>query len=105
MALHTLGRLIISIADILQMVLKLYSFIIVGSVILSWVGADPYNPIVRILRQLTEPIFSRVRRILPSFFFKTGFDFTPLIVLFVLLLIENVGIEFLFELGQTFLKK
>ncbi len=105
MALHTLGRLVISIADILQMVLKLYTFVIIGSVIISWVKADPYNPIVRFIRQLTEPVFSRVRRVLPTFFFRSGIDFTPMIVLMILLLLENVLLGFLFELGQNLLRK
>ncbi len=105
MALHTLGRLIISIADILQMVLKLYTFVIIGSIIVSWVKGDPYNPIVRLIRQLTEPAFSRVRKILPIFLFRSGIDFTPMIVLIILLLIENVLLGFLFELGQELLKK
>jgi YggT family protein len=101
--MHALGYLIIAIAKILSMLINIYTFIIAGAVIVSWVNADPYNPIVRFLHQVTEPVFWRVRKRLPASFFKTGLDFTPIIVLIFLILIENVGVSLLFELGQKFL--
>ncbi len=103
--MHALGYLIVSFAKIISLLINIYTFVIAGAVIISWVGADPYNPIVKFLNQMTEPVFRRVRGILPSFFFKTGIDFTPLIVLIFLMLIENVLVNLLFELAQTFLAK
>ena len=103
--MHALGYIVISLAKILSLLINIYTFIIAGAVIVSWVGADPYNPIVRFLRQVTEPVFRRVRSILPSFFFKTQLDFTPLIVLIFLILIENIGGGLLFEWGQNLLSK
>lgn len=103
--MHALGYLIISIAKILQLLIYPYTFVIAGAVIVSWVGADPYNPIVRFLNQMTEPVFWRVRKRLPGFFFKTGLDFTPMIVLVLLILIDNVGVGLLYELGQGLLAR
>ncbi|MFO1518575.1 MAG: YggT family protein [bacterium] len=103
--MHAIGYLIISLAKILSLLVNIYTFIIAGAVIISWVNADPYNPIVRFLRQATEPIFWRVRRILPQFLFRTGLDFTPIVVLILLILIENVVVNLLFEWGQRFLVK
>lgn len=103
--MHTLGYLVISIAKVLQLLINIYTFIIAGSVIISWVGADPYNPIVRFLRQATEPIFFRVRKIMPKALFRTGLDFTPMIVLILLILIENILVNLLYEWAQSLLAK
>jgi len=103
--MHALGRLLIATAKILSMFIGAYKIIILGAVIVSWVGADPYNPIVRLLRQMTEPVFRPVRRILPAFLFKTGFDFTPLVVLALLFILEDVGVGQLYEFAQTLLSK
>ncbi len=102
--MHTLGYLIISFAKVIQLLVNIYTFIIAGVVIISWVGADPYNPIVRLLRQSTEPVFKQVRKIMPRALFRTGLDFTPMIVLIVLILIENVLVNLLYEWAQSLLK-
>ena len=101
----TLGYLIISFAKVIQLLANIYTFIIAGSVIISWVGADPYNPIVRFLRQATEPVFGRVRKLLPQALFRTGLDFTPMLVLIILILIENVLVNLLYEWAQKLLSK
>jgi len=103
--MHTLGYLLISVAKVLQLLINIYTFIIAGVVIVSWVGADPYNPIVRFLRQATEPVFGRVRRLLPQALFRTGLDFTPMIVLILLILVENVLVNLLYEWAQSFLSR
>lgn len=102
--MHTLGYLIISFAKVIQLLANIYTFIIAGVVIISWVGADPYNPIVRFLRQATEPVFWWVRKILPKALFRSGLDFTPMIVLILLILIENVVVNLLYEWAQALLK-
>ncbi len=61
-------------------VLKLYFWVIIGAALLSWVRPDPYNPIVRFLRAVTDPVFYRVRRWLP-FLVIGGIDLTPIVVL------------------------
>ncbi len=103
--MHTLGYLVISLAKVIQLIVNIYTFIIAGVVIISWVGADPYNPIVRFLRQSTEPVFRQVRRLLPQALFRTGLDFTPMIVLIILILIENVLVNLLYEGAQSLLSK
>ncbi len=103
--MHTLGYLIISFAKVIQLLANIYTFIIAGSVIISWVGADPYNPIVRFLRQATEPVFWRVRKLLPKALLRTGIDFTPLLVLILLTLIENLAVNLLYEWAQKLLSK
>jgi YggT family protein len=67
--------------------IDVYSLILFGSVILSWVQLPPDNPVVRVIHQLTEPVLSRVRKILPS---AAGFDFSPMVVLVGLQLLKGL---------------
>lgn len=79
------SNLLQAIAYVLGMVLTLYTYIIIARAVLSWVNPDPYNPIVRFLYSVTEPVLYRVRRTIPSH--AGGIDFSPLIVL--------LGVQFL----------
>jgi YggT family protein len=62
-------------------------WIIIARAILSWVSPDPYNPIVRFLYSATEPVLYAVRRRLPISF--GGIDFSPLIVILVIMFLDN----------------
>lgn len=93
--MYALGSLLITILRILSPIVWIYFWIITISAFISWVNPDPYNPIVRFLRQVTEPVFRQVRRILPRAFFRSRIDFTPMIVGLILLLIQMWAIPIL----------
>lgn len=99
--MSAIAYIILAFAKILHLLINLYTFIVAGSVLLSWVNPDPYNPIVRTLRQLTEPVFYRVRRLLPRALFRTGIDFSPMIVLFVLIMLDTVVVQLLYDLATS----
>ena len=101
---NLLSYILQSLAQVIHLLINLYSFVIAISVLLSWVSPDPYNPLVRMLRQITEPVFSYVRRYLPAAFFKTGFDFTPMIVLFFLIFLDNVLVNVIMDLAKSLYK-
>ena len=65
-----------AVAVVISGLLSLYFWIVIIATVLTWVRPDPYNPIVRVLRQLTEPVFYRVRKWLP-FTYTSGLDFSP----------------------------
>lgn len=67
--------------------IDLYSLVLFGSVVLSWVRPDPDNSIVKVIHQLTEPVLSRVRQILPA---AGGFDLSPMVVLIGLQLLKSL---------------
>ena len=58
-------NVILAVVDLLAIVLNLYFWVVIVAAVLSWVRPDPYNPVVRALRTLTEPVFYRVRKWLP----------------------------------------
>ncbi|MCX7852144.1 MAG: YggT family protein [Anaerolineae bacterium] len=62
-------------------------------ILLSWVRMDPYHPIVRILDQITEPVLAPARRIIPPI---GGLDFSPVIVIIVLNILERILLQALF---------
>lgn len=92
------GNFLQAVALILSYVLWAYMWIVIGAVIISWVGADPYNPIVRFLHQATEPVFYRVRRYLPMS--GWGLDFSPIIVLLAIYFTRVFLIRSLMDLAQ-----
>ncbi len=76
--------------------LNLYSWVIIAAALITWVSPDPRNPIVRFLRQVTEPVLAPVRRLLPPW--KTGgLDFSPLIVIIAIQFVERVVLPGLFR--------
>ena len=70
-------------------ILDLYSYVIIAAALISWVSPDPRNPIVLILRQITEPVLAPVRRLLPPWR-TAGLDLSPLIVLIAIQFVERV---------------
>lgn len=77
--MFVISNLLQTAAVILDKVLWLYSIIVMIAVLIQWVNPDPYNPIVRMLRAVTEPVFAWVRRRLP--FVMVGMlDLSPIVV-------------------------
>ncbi|MFZ2448597.1 MAG: YggT family protein [Syntrophobacteraceae bacterium] len=74
-------------AYILDKVIYAYMVIIIIRALLSWVNPDPYNPIVRFLYNVTEPVLYRVRRMVPLF--AGGIDFSPMIVILALMFLDQ----------------
>jgi YggT family protein len=60
-----LGNILVGLAQALSGALQVYTFVLIGRAIVSWVDADPRNTIVRILILATEPPSHVIRRLLP----------------------------------------
>lgn len=67
---------------VISPLLTLYFWVVIIAALLTWVQPDPYNPLVRMLYSLTEPVFDWIRERMPVVF--GGIDFSPLIVLLVI---------------------
>jgi YggT family protein len=74
-------------------------YIIIGRAIISWVNPDPYNPIVRFLNTVTEPVLYRIRRKLPLFF--GGIDFSPIVVILAIIFIQSFVVQSLFDMAVS----
>lgn len=89
-----------AIATVVGALLNLYFWVVVISALLTWVRPDPYNPIVRTLRTLTEPVYYRVRKLLP-FTYASGIDFSPVIVLLVIELVNRIIVASMLQYAAT----
>ena len=74
--------LLAAIVSTISMLLWAYTWVVIISALLTWVRPDPYNPIVQILRTLTEPVYNFIRARIPTNI--GGLDIAPIIVLIVL---------------------
>jgi len=93
-----LGLFIRGIAEVLSIVLNLYMWVVIISALLTWVNPDPYNPIVRTLRNLTEPVFWRIRRWMP-FLNVGGLDLSPVVVLLAIVFLKTFLVGNLYNLS------
>jgi len=95
------GYFLMAIAKILDLVLLCFMWIVIARAILSWVNPDPFNPIVRIIHNLTEPVLYRIRTILPASF--GGIDFSPMIVFLAIIFLRAFVVSSLFRLSRSLL--
>ncbi len=93
-----LANFLIAVAKVLQIVLTLYMYIIIAQAILSWVSPDPYNPIVRFIHNITEPVLYRIRSWLPVMF--GGIDFSPVVVILGIIFLQSFVVNSLFMMAQ-----
>jgi YggT family protein len=71
------------VVRLIMFALDIYTWVIIAAAVISWVTPNPYNPVVRLLRRLTEPVLAPIRQLLPPW--KTfGLDFSPMIVILVI---------------------
>jgi YggT family protein len=86
--------------QLVNLVFQIYIFIVIARALISWVNPDPYNPIVRFLYSATEPVLERMRRILQLQF--SGFDLTPIVLLLLLSVIEQLLLKIIWQLSNSF---
>ncbi|GBE04876.1 MAG TPA: YggT family protein [Nitrospirae bacterium] len=80
--------LITGIFKLIDALLNIYKWIVIIAALISWVNPDPYNPIVRFLYSVTEPVLRPVRRFIGN---RLGpIDISPLIVIIAIILIQSI---------------
>ncbi|HYE28512.1 MAG TPA: YggT family protein [Allosphingosinicella sp.] len=87
--------MLLALIDVLIILLTVVWWIIVIQMILSWLVAfnviNTYNDFVRgllrALDRMTEPVYRPIRKVLPDF---GGLDFSPMVVLIVLLIVDRL---------------
>jgi YggT family protein len=92
------ANFLVAIAKILDMALTFYMFVIIIRAIISWVNPDPYNPIVRFLNSITEPVLYPIRRRVPLHF--GGIDFSPLLVILAIIFVQTFVVRSLIQLAE-----
>ncbi len=90
-----------AVLDLILLILKMYTYVIIAVAIMSWLIAfnviNLYNNFVRSiwngLNALTEPVLRPIRNMLPNF---NGLDLSPLVLLLLIFLIQDIIIKYIY---------
>ena len=97
-ALHPVGLLFWSIAELLGLLINIYLFSILIQVVLSWINPGGYNPAISLIYSLNEPLLAPARRLIPPL---SGLDLSPMVVLIGLQLLKMLLLPPLLNLGMA----
>lgn len=95
--MFVMRNLVVAFATILDYVLWAYMWVLIIRAVLSWVSPDPYNPIVRALYSITEPVLSFLRRKFPLM--AGSIDFSPMVAIVAILFLQRFLVRTLFDLA------
>ncbi len=98
--MFVLANFINALATLVDFVLAAFTWIVVARAIISWVNPDPYNPIVRFLREVTDPFLYKIRRMIP-FSVGGGIDFSPIILILAILFLRSFLVPTLHSLAVS----
>jgi len=90
-----------AILDVLLVALDMYRYVVIGAAVLSWLIAfnavNIRNELVRslwnLVDALTTPLLRRIRQFLPN---MGGIDISPVILLLLVMLVENIIIRYVY---------
>lgn len=94
-----LGNFLMAVATLLNFVLGAYIWVVIARAVITWVNADPHNPIVRFLRQVTDPLLVKIRRVVPV---MGGLDVSPMILILIIIFLQSFLVPTLQQMAQSF---
>ena len=89
---------IFSIVGLINLFFRLIFYIVVSSVILSWVARESRHPMIDLVNEISDKLLMPLRAIIPSF---GGLDFTPIVIILVLNYANSVMIDVVRSLSQS----
>ena len=94
-----IGYFLLAVAKVLDLVLIAFMFVVIARAVLSWVNPDPFNPIVRFIHNVTEPILYPIRTKVPVHF--GGIDLSPILVFLGVIFLRTFLVSSLHRMGQA----
>lgn len=92
------GYFVVAVARIVDGLLFAYMWIVIIQALLSWVRPDPYNPIVRFINGVVNPVSYRISRVIPT---RIGMvDISPLILLLAIEFLRYFLVPVLMRIGM-----
>ncbi|WP_455204444.1 YggT family protein [Kaarinaea lacus] len=92
------GLLVLTVAELFNLILNVYMFTILIQVVLSWVNPGGYNPAIALLYAINEPVLKRARRMIPPI---SGFDLSPIVVFIAIQLVKILLVTPIRDMGQA----
>lgn len=97
--MYIIGYFIMAVAKVLDIILIAYMWVVVARAVLSWVNPDPFNPIVRFIHNVTEPVLYQVRSRIPVSF--GGMDLSPIVVFAVIIFLRTFVVNSLNQMALS----
>ena len=97
--MYIIGYFIMAVAKVLDVILITYMWVVVARAVLSWVNPDPFNPIVRFIHNVTEPVLYQVRTRIPVNF--GGMDLAPIVVFAVIIFLRTFVVNSLNQMALS----
>jgi YggT family protein len=97
--MFVIGNFLYALAVVVDYALTIYLWLVIARAVLSWVSPDPYNPIVRFIHNVTEPVLFRIRRLVPLDL--GGIDISPIIVMMAVIFLQKFLVGSLVGLSRT----
>ncbi len=97
--MFVVNNFMMALARLLDFLLQAYMWIVIGRAVISWVNADPSNPVVRFLYEATEPVLSRIRQWIPIN--MGGVDFSPMILILVIMFLQSFLVPTLKQMAMA----
>jgi YggT family protein len=86
-----------AMSQVLDIALEIYKWIVIASVLISFVNPDPYSPIVKFLKNATEPVFRLIKRYIPTVIYNV--DFAPFIVILIIIFLQRFLAPIIYNFG------
>ncbi len=96
--MFVLNNFMMALAQLLDFLLSAYMWVVIGRAVISWVNADPYNPVVRFVHEITEPLLSRIRKAVPVAL--GGLDFSPMILIMGIMFLRSFLVPTLEQMAR-----
>ncbi|HPP05758.1 MAG TPA: YggT family protein [Syntrophorhabdaceae bacterium] len=91
------GNLLSALASIINIILDLYFWVIFIRAVMSWFNPNPYNPFVRTIYRLVDPITYKISRIIPTRFGMV--DLSPFILMLIIIFLQRFLVKTLFDMA------
>ena len=83
------SNLIFALAQVLEIGLTVFYWLILIRALLSWVSPDPFNPVVQFLQKATDPILEPIRRVIPPM----AIDISPIIAFLLIIFLKSFFVQ------------
>lgn len=93
-----LSNFLASAAQVLDVALTIFYWLLLVRCVISWVNADPNNALVQFLYKVTEPVLIPVRKLIPPVW-GIGLDLSPLIAFLILLFVKSFLVRTLLDIA------
>ena len=96
-SMFIVGNLFSGIGYVLNLLLEMYLWVVIIRTILSWIRPNPFNPLVRIIYGMVDPVTYRISRLLPT---RIGmFDIAPFVLILIIIFLQRFLVRSLFDLA------